>query len=138
MLQLSKILLTIIFFGIGAIHFYWAFGGLWAKRLAIPTTQEGAPLFNPGFGPCVIIGLFFSVLLLINQKELLRSLPLLYERVLWAIIALVFLARAIGDFQYVGFFKYVKHTTFAYLDNLYYTPLCLLIFSLIVVKLAVR
>ncbi|WP_166336002.1 DUF3995 domain-containing protein [Sphingobacterium chungjuense] len=135
---LCKTLLTIIFSGIGAMHFYWAFGGVWSKELAIPTTSDGVPLLDPGFGACVVIGLFFGALLLLTHVELSRVVPLLYERILWVIIALIFLVRAMGDFKYVGLFKHVKQTVFAYHDTLYYTPLCLLVFSLIVVKIAVR
>ncbi len=135
---LCKTLLTIIFSGIGAMHFYWAFGGLWGKQLAIPTTSHGVPLLDPGFGACVVVGLFFVALLLLTHINLSRFVPLLYERVLWGIIALIFFARAMGDFQYVGIFKHVTQTDFACHDTLYYTPLCLLVFTLILVKIAVR
>ncbi|MFD2743643.1 MULTISPECIES: DUF3995 domain-containing protein [Sphingobacterium] len=138
MVQLSKALLTLIFAGIGAIHFYWAFGGVWAKQLAIPTTQNGVPLLAPGFSDCVLVGLFFAALLLLNTMAVSKFMSLLLERIVWVIIAFIFLARAVGDFQYVGLFKQVKDTTFAYHDNLYFTPLCLFVFSLIVVKLFVR
>jgi Protein of unknown function (DUF3995) len=40
-------------------------------------------------------------------------------------IAFVFLARAIGDFKYAGFFKKVKGTPFAKNDSRFYSPLCL-------------
>ncbi len=52
---LCKTLLTIFFSGIGAMHFYWAFGGVWSKELAIPTASDGVPLLDPGFGACVCV-----------------------------------------------------------------------------------
>jgi hypothetical protein len=40
-------------------------------------------------------------------------------------LALGLLARAMGDFNYVGFFKRVRGTRFARMDTLLYSPLCL-------------
>lgn len=37
------------------------------------------------------------------------------------------LARAIGEFKYLGFFKRVHGSRFARLDSLVYSPLCLLL-----------
>jgi hypothetical protein len=42
-------------------------------------------------------------------------------------LALGLLARAIGEFKYVGFFKRVRDSKFARLDTLLYSPLCLLL-----------
>jgi hypothetical protein len=36
-------------------------------------------------------------------------------------------ARAIGEFKYLGFFKRVTGSKFARLDTLLYSPLCLLL-----------
>ncbi len=52
-------------------------------------------------------------------------------------VALVFAARAIGDFRYVGFSKRVRGSPFARRDTYVYSPLCLLLAALIgVVALA--
>ena len=40
-------------------------------------------------------------------------------------VAAAFLARAVGDFNYVGFFKRRKGTAFAALDTRLYSPLAL-------------
>jgi len=37
------------------------------------------------------------------------------------------LARAVGEFKYLGFFKRVRDSPFAKLDTLLYSPLCLLL-----------
>jgi hypothetical protein len=42
-------------------------------------------------------------------------------------LALGLLARAIGEFRYVGFFKRVRGSRFARLDTLLYSPLRLLL-----------
>ncbi|PTT14637.1 DUF3995 domain-containing protein, partial [Flavobacterium sp. HMWF030] len=43
------------------------------------------------------------------------------------IIIFIFILRAIGDFNYVGFFKKHRNSEFALKDTKYYSPLCLLI-----------
>ncbi len=43
------------------------------------------------------------------------------------LISLIFFLRAIGDFRYVGFFKKVRTTDFAYRDRWYFSPLCSII-----------
>ena len=47
----------------------------------------------------------------------------------WA-VSVVYLARSIGEFCYLGFFKKVRHTDFGRLDTLIYSPLCLLVATL--------
>ena len=42
-------------------------------------------------------------------------------------LALGLLARAVGEFKYVGLFKRVRGTRFATLDTFVYSPLCLLL-----------
>ena len=41
-------------------------------------------------------------------------------------LALGLIARAIGEFKYVGFFKKVRGSEFARTDTLLYSPLCLM------------
>lgn len=41
-------------------------------------------------------------------------------------LALVFFLRAIGEFRFVGFFKRIRDTRFAYWDTRLFSPLCLL------------
>ena len=43
------------------------------------------------------------------------------------VLAVVLLARAIGDFRLVGFFKRERGTRFARLDSMAFAPLCLLL-----------
>lgn len=42
-----------------------------------------------------------------------------------ATVGVVLVARAIGDFRYVGFFKRVRGSRFATLDSLLFSPFCL-------------
>ncbi|RMZ59992.1 DUF3995 domain-containing protein [Chryseobacterium nematophagum] len=128
------IVLSLIFFCIGGIHMYWAFGGNWGKQQAVPTTIQGVPLFVPNFLSCFGVGIILlSFILLMNNENLGFISPKvsIYSK---AIVAIIFLMRAIGDFKYVGFFKKIKGTEFARLDGNYYTPLCLIIFILIILN----
>ena len=43
------------------------------------------------------------------------------------VTAVVLLARSIGDFRYIGFFKRVRDTRFAKLDTRIYSPIALLL-----------
>ncbi len=42
-------------------------------------------------------------------------------------LSATFIARAVGDFRLVGFFKRVRGTDFARLDTAIFAPLCLLL-----------
>jgi hypothetical protein len=69
------------------------------------------------------IGLF----ILIKSGFILFNIPLWLDNYgLW-IIAGIFILRAIGEFNYVGFFKKIKQTKFGQNDAKYYSPLCLTI-----------
>jgi len=42
-------------------------------------------------------------------------------------IPIIFILRAVGDFNYVGIFKKIKNTEFARADSKIFIPLCLII-----------
>jgi len=124
--------LTLVFGGISAIHFYWAFGGKRGKQAALPITKTGTPLFEPGFWACAIVGCAFAGLLaFVNFGYLFFRQK---HTILSVLIAVAFFFRAVGDFNYVGFFKKVKNTGFAKRDDKYYVPLCLLVCAVVVLK----
>lgn len=134
MLLIILIVLTIIFLIISLFHLYWAFGGTVGKTESVPVTEKGTLLFEPGFMPCLVVGLGFLFLIFLLY---LPSLDLVSDTIssgiLW-LVMVVFLLRVIGDFNYVGLFKKVKNTTFSRNDNRYFVPLCFLIALLILVK----
>jgi len=101
--------LTLVFAGISAVHFYWAFGGKWGKYEAVPITKAGTLLFEPSFWACFVVGCAFAGLLaFVNFGHLFMSLKI--GTISSLLIAVVFLFRAVGDFNYVGFFqKSEKH-----------------------------
>jgi hypothetical protein len=135
MIQTAQTFNTTLFLAISGLHFYWAFGILMGKKMKsvseVLPEMEGKPLFTPGaFATFIVaIGLvFFAIisgfgLLEIDIFKIFKPI-FLYGNLL---IAIIFMARAIGDFRYVGFFKKNKTSKFAINDSKYYSPLCLLI-----------
>lgn len=130
-LAISSILFGIFLF-LSSLHFYWAFGGKWGSTAVLPTKDDNATqkALNPGITATLIVAfglLAFGLLPLVITGTIPFQLPRWLDKSgLW-IIAGIFGARAIGDFNYVGFFKRIKHTTFAKNDTKYYSPLCLVI-----------
>ena len=96
---------------------------------AVPSAQ-GKPLFVPSRAATVAVGivlLMFSFLVAATARIVTVGVP---EAVLsWLCYALAagLLARAVGDFKYVGFFKPVRDSRFATLDTFVFSPLCLLL-----------
>lgn len=130
MLTQAIILLnSLIFLLIAAIHFYWAFGGKWGAKYAIPSKENSEDaLFRPRILETLVVafGFLFVVLVILNVDNLIHiDLISNFQKTLLWFLAAIFFIRAIGEFRYVGLFKKVKNTLFAQYDTKYYTPLCL-------------
>nr|WP_294921856.1 DUF3995 domain-containing protein [uncultured Flavobacterium sp.] len=124
------LLLVLIFLFLSSIHFYWAFGGKWEIEGVYPSKTDGTPMRPPGILATLIVAiglLSFAAFYLIKAGYIAVQLPLwLNKNGLW-ILTGIFILRAIGEFNYLGFFKKVKNTKFAVNDTKYYAPLCLII-----------
>ncbi len=124
---------------IASIHFYWAFGGRRWNKLAVPSSSgsQQKPLFTPGPLPtiAVAIGLICFAWILALKAGFINSSVLSDSAITYGSmgIAAIFFLRALGEFNYVGFFKKIKQTEFGKKDTLYYSPLCLLISFIILV-----
>lgn len=121
--------ISIILF-IAGMHVYWALGGKWSLKVALPTNEKGEHVLSPEPVDSMIVGavlISFAVFHLIRIELIPVPMPYwLGEMGSW-IIGGIFVLRAIGDFTYVGFFKRVKRTPFGRNDTNIYSPLCLLI-----------
>ncbi|UQB67279.1 DUF3995 domain-containing protein [Epilithonimonas zeae] len=130
MTTVIAIILFLIFLFISSIHFYWAFGGKWGSNAVLPTKDDGIKVLNPSILSTVIVAvglLGFGLFILVMSGLITFNIPQwLSEYGLW-IIASIFTLRAIGDFNYVGFFKQIKQTKFGKNDTKYFSPLCLTI-----------
>lgn len=102
---------------LGAVHLYWLGGGRRGGRAAIPS-RDGKPLFTPSATATSVVALL-----------LFAAAGVVLTEHSWgcATLTVVFAARAIGDFRWLGFFKRVRGTAFAKWDTWLYSPLCLLI-----------
>ena len=130
-------LLPSLFAALSLLHVYWACGGRWGWNVALPerpapTAPDSATarvkLFTPSRAATLGVGCALAMAaLLVSLRAGLFAPPLRH----WALttilttIAVVFLARAIGDCHWVGFFKNVRNSTFARLDTAVYSPLCI-------------
>jgi hypothetical protein len=123
------IIVSLAFVALALWHFrmaLWPAGGLSG---AVPN-ESGKPLFVPSVRATLAVGvvlLVFAFLVAATAGLVEVGLPM--QVLSWACytLALGLLARAIGDFKYVGFFKRVRGSSFARLDTLFYSPLCLLL-----------
>ncbi|KVC43365.1 DUF3995 domain-containing protein [Burkholderia diffusa] len=109
------------------VHVYWAFGGRLGKRAAIPE-QDGVPLLRPTTLGTLAIAVALLVGACVVASRAGWLWPNLYPGgIAFAIVALalIFAVRAVGDFRYVGFFKRVRGSRFAWMDSVCYSPLCL-------------
>jgi len=124
-------LIACIFAALALIHVYWAAGGSWGHGVAVPTGGAGgARLFHPTRAGTLAVaaGLLLAALVVLRRLGV-RAAPLPAWMFVWGswLIALLFLARAVGEFRYVGLFKSVRGTDFANWDTWLFTPLCLFI-----------
>jgi Protein of unknown function (DUF3995) len=126
MKTILAIILILIFVAIAAVHFYWAFGGKKWANAALPTADGSTPVFKPGILETLVVAIGFLgfVYIVACEANMLNHSGLLVKYGSWA-IPIIFIARAIGEFKYVGFFKKIKDTHFGRMDTQYYSPLCL-------------
>ena len=129
MLRNLAILLALIFAVLGLLHFYWAAGGSLGGGAAIPSIG-GEKIFTPSAFASTIVGLLllFGMYAFVGRVGYLTfGFPAWLFRLGTAIITVLFLLRAIGEFRYVGFFKSIQGSEFAVWDSYLFSPLCLFI-----------
>lgn len=111
------------------LHLYWAAGGNFGFAASLPTKESGERVLNPKKIDSAIVGLglvSFGFYYLLKTELIEYPLPNWLTTYGGWIIPSIFLLRALGDFKYVGFFKRVTKTDFAYKDTRYFSPLCLI------------
>ncbi|MBA6155320.1 DUF3995 domain-containing protein [Tenacibaculum sp. S7007] len=120
-------ILQLIF--ISGIHFYWAFGGIWGMKDVSPTkTKDEKIICPPWIATLIVAVVMVGFTAIYAEKMKLVSLLFLPNWLLdygMYIVVSIFIIRAIGEFNYVGFFKRIKNTRFAKNDTKYFSPLCL-------------
>ena len=123
-----------IFTALAALHLYWVMGGRAGLEAALPqfSGSSSSPGGSSVFRPPKVMTLLVALALLgaaglVSLEGGFWSLSGLKDWVHGATLLLsgVLLARAVGEFRYVGFFKTVRDTRFGQLDTRFYSPLCL-------------
>lgn len=121
---------TLILVLISLLHVYWAYGGKWGADAAHPTTRDGEYVINPGKRATLIVAFGLAVFALITLGNFGWFDGVINRKYIdsgtW-LITVIFLLRAVGEFNYVGFFKKTTQTVFARNDTKFYSPLCVLI-----------
>jgi hypothetical protein len=123
------ITVCVVFLALALWHFRMAFAPAAGDGGAVPSV-DGKPLFVPSRGATVAVGVaLMSFAALVAFTAGLWPLDVPRGGLVWLsyALALGLLARAIGEFKYVGFFKRVRGSRFARLDTWVYSPLCLLL-----------
>ena len=129
MTHIVAIAVSAVFLVLGLWHFYMAASGLAGMSAAVPS-RDGRSLFVPSIPGTLAVGVVLialGVLVLSTAGVFSPGLPRQYLGWMSYALALGLLARAVGEFRYVGFFKRVRGTPFARMDTLVYSPLCLVL-----------
>lgn len=128
-MTLLAIALATVFTVLALLHVHWALGGRTGWRGAVPEVG-GRPAFVPGTGVTLSVAVLLAGcagLLLAAAGIVVRPVSGRWIEIALGALAVVLAARALGDFRLVGFTKRVRGTRFARLDDLFYSPLCLLL-----------
>ncbi len=123
----TSIILLLIFTILSGFHFYWLFGGTWGIENVIPTKGNNLnSIAIPKFATLIVslVLAAFGFIYLINSGFINSPFPNWITTYGSWIIPIIFTLRAIGEFNYVGIFKKIKHTKFAKADTKIFTPLC--------------
>lgn len=122
-------MLAAVFALLSSFHFYWAAGGRFGSTAAVPSV-DGKSVFSPSISATLLVAaaLLAAMATVLGNLDLFgKTIPLLIFRTATFGIALLFLARAIGDFRLLGFFKTVRNTDFAFWDSALFAPVCLFV-----------
>ncbi len=126
--MIFSLILCLIFAVLSSFHMYWFLGGTWGLDKAIPTQSATAPSIEiPRLATLLVALVLMAFGGLYLAKAGFIVLPLPHTLLLYAywFIPSIFILRAIGEFNYVGFFKTIRDTAFAQADSKLFSPLCL-------------
>jgi Protein of unknown function (DUF3995) len=120
---------SLTFVALAVWHLWMALSPKFNAAAAIPSLAGRPPAVPSAiaFVGVAVVLLAFAGLVAATGGIVQVGLPARYLSWLSFALSLGLLARAIGEFKYVGFFKRVRGTRFARLDTLVYSPLCLLL-----------
>ncbi len=128
LVTIFSFLLFLVFLVLSGFHFYWLFGGRWGTDRVFPSKNDELNAHQiPKMATLMVaIGLAAFGLLYLQKSGFIQfDIPVWIHQYAYWVIPIIFIIRAIGEFNYVGLFKKVKHTKFAKADTKLFSPLCL-------------
>jgi hypothetical protein len=128
-IRLTALAVVAVLTALGLLHVFWALGGRLGAAAAVPEVAD-RPAFRPSRTGTLLVAvaLLVAASLVASTARLLPNACLLpFARPSTRVLGVLFLARSVGDFRLVGFFKRASASRFARLDSLVYAPLCLLL-----------
>ena len=114
------------FAGLATLHFYWALGGTLGSHSSVPEVG-GASAFHPSTRATVAVGfalLAAALTVAVAGGLVATTAPRWATFSAACVLTLILVARAVGDFRLVGFFKSQRMGRFAELDTVLYSPAC--------------
>jgi hypothetical protein len=130
------IVIVSVFVVLSLLHVYWALGGRVGFAAAVPERathdpRSGRPrrvkVFQPSRAATLAVAAALAGMgTLVALRAGLFGTAVTHWSVQAALaaLALVFVARAVGDFDLLGFFKRANDSAFAFWDSVLYSPLC--------------
>ena len=117
------------FVALSIMHSFWFLGGKTGLKYAFPNNSKHK---KKRHGPAKVVLLLYILLFItmslfcIAQTDILSGI-FNKETIIWGnrITGIIFMARALGSFKYVGFTKTFRGSEFAKLDTFMISPLCL-------------
>lgn len=124
-MDVLNLLISIVLVFLSGVHFYWAIFGIRDIAAVVPTRVGSNKVLSPGKWGAALVGVVFLLFAFVFANKVVRLLEIDFLSYVALGIGILFLARAIGDFNYIGFTKRVKNSKFSSLNTKYYSPFCL-------------
>ena len=121
--------LAAVFALLSAFHFVGAFG-VWGRLPILPVMPDRPtlPTASSAAYLSVAAALALAALVVLARADLLlTSVPPMLSTLACLGLGVIFVLRAMGEFDMLGFFKSIKGTDFAFWDTWLYTPLSLVL-----------
>jgi hypothetical protein len=130
-IPVPALILFCLFLALAGLHVVWALTGKTFPCAVIPT-ENGVPVFHPEKTATLAVAALLATAagVTVWRGAWPDAGATWVPRAGIVVIALVFAARAVGDFRRVGFFKRLRGTPFARNDTLVFSPLCAAISAL--------
>jgi hypothetical protein len=130
LISVVAIVTALVLAALSMTHIYWALGGRRGQSAVVPTMGD-RPLISPSTGATLTVAALLALSAIIVVGAAAGWTPTAVFRVGCVGIAVVLLARSIGDRRYFGLLKRVRDTKFARRDTQVYTPLCLALAAMV-------